>query len=193
MTIKCQPYTRDIRHPGHLCAGYSHLQLLITVLIIGVGVLGMSAMQLSARQVAYDGLQRSIATLLVQDIIERIRSNPAALPEYVVDNMAASATAPFPDCIVADCTSVELARHDLWEWGQALQDASSAVSAVKLSGLDSPRACIAVSGNILTVTVVWKGLMDTGKVVTTCGNGLGLYGKVDSRRQMVSFSTVVMR
>jgi type IV pilus assembly protein PilV len=174
--------------------GYSLVEVLIGILILTVGILGMATMQLSAKRIGFDALQRSIATSLAHDIIERIRSNPKAVPAYIVNNLGAGSSEPSPNCYSADCSATQLAAHDLWEWEQALIGASEKMGTSSVGGLVNPRACITHFNGLITVTIVWKGFQAIGSPsAITCGSGLNLYGALDAERQHVFFTTVVLR
>ena len=58
----------------------------------------------------------------------------------------------------------------------------------------NPRACINLDENVLTVTVVWKGVQPMASPhKLQCGLGLGLYGPSDRERHVVSFATVILK
>jgi type IV pilus assembly protein PilV len=175
--------------------GYSLLEVLIGILILSVGILGMAAMQLSAKKVGYDALQRSIATSLAHDILERIRSNPTALTRYEIANTGDGTTAaPTPDCTTGNvCSDTQLADRDLWEWEQSLIGVAEQSSDNKpVGGLVNPRACITETNGLVVVTIVWKGFQSSlTNAAITCGAGLGLYGTDDEERQMITFTTFV--
>lgn len=175
--------------------GYSLIEVLIGILILSVGILGMASMQVSAKRVGYDSLQRSIATTLAHDMIERIRSNPNAASNYIAANLGGgTATEPNPNCFTADCDTLQLAAHDLWEWEQALKGASEQIGAKSVGGLVNPRGCITHAGGVVTVTVAWKGFQSSTTPPTIpCGLGLGLYGPGDEERQLVYYTTIILR
>ena len=51
------------------------IEVLVTLVIISVGLLGVAAMQLSTVRNNYDAFVRSQAAVLASDIIDRIRAN----------------------------------------------------------------------------------------------------------------------
>lgn len=58
-------------------AGFSLLELLIAVLIFSVGLLGIASLQILSMQLTSDSYHRSIATLLANNMIDRMRANVA--------------------------------------------------------------------------------------------------------------------
>ena len=57
--------------------GMTFIEVIIAMVILVVGILGAVAMQASAKKGSFDAMQRSIASALAQDILERMRSNNA--------------------------------------------------------------------------------------------------------------------
>ena len=56
--------------------GISLIELLVAILLISIGLLGLLSLQLSGVQSSHGSYLRSQATLLADDLIERIRANP---------------------------------------------------------------------------------------------------------------------
>jgi len=177
--------------------GVGLIEVLIALLIFAMGILGLATMQINAKRTGYDALQRSIATALTRDVIERMRSNPStdALNVYGTANNLGGGTIgtqPSPNCNAAECSITELATHDLWEWEQALDGAAESINGNNAGGLVSPKACITYNGGVVTVAIAWKGhkgqLNPSG---STCGEGLGLYGTNDEERQLIVVSTFI--
>lgn len=178
--------------------GVGMIEVLIALLVFTLGVLGMASMQVSAKRTSYDALQRSLATSLTRDIIERMRSNPSdtSLVIYgAVNNLGDGSkgdTEPTDNCRTSTCTPSQLATHDVWEWEQALDGASETLDNIKAGGLVSPRACITHNAGVVTVVIAWKGY--GGQVDPSdkpCGKNLGLYGIDDKERQLIVVSTFI--
>jgi len=58
--------------------GISLIEVLITMLVIGIGLLGMAKLQLSSVQSNYSAQLRSHATWLANDLLDRMRAEPDA-------------------------------------------------------------------------------------------------------------------
>ncbi|WP_373568789.1 type IV pilus modification protein PilV [Pseudomonas sp. efr-133-TYG-103a] len=58
-------------------AGFSMIEVLVSLIIIVIGVLGMVALQSKAIPYTQDSVQRNAAIMLVDDLLEIIRSAPA--------------------------------------------------------------------------------------------------------------------
>ena len=62
--------------------GMTFIEVLIALVIMVTGILGAVAMQATAKKGSFDAMQRSLASSLAQDIIERMRSNNATLTRF---------------------------------------------------------------------------------------------------------------
>ncbi len=181
--------------------GFSLIEVMVSVLITSVSVLGMAGMQVTSKRAGYEAIQRTTATAMAMDVLERIRSNPAALANYTATGLGGGtiATEPVPMCTndTTDvCTSTQLAAHDLWQWEQAIdglgetRDVSG--TDVATGGLLNPTGCIEVTGNMVTVTMAWQGYEALSNPGTNaCGSGLGRYGTDDENRQVISVTTFI--
>ena len=117
--------------------GISVIELLVAILLISIGLLGLLSLQLNSIHSSQGSYQRSQATLLAEDLIERIRANPPRhnptgyIPtETTLDyrNLYASFTStdlncsnqPSPNCsasILSDgenCDPFEMAQYDFF-------------------------------------------------------------------------------
>ena len=98
--------------------GDTMIEVLVTVIILAVGVLGAAAMQVTTIQNLNSSYSASVAAMVAEDFTERMRANPtAALADGYVH---AAAPAGFPDCAANDCTTAELANYDMGSWWQVL-------------------------------------------------------------------------
>ncbi len=99
-------------------SGFSLLEVLISLFILVVGLLGMANLQLVSLQASAGAYQRSQAAILVSELSERIRANPdgVAAGDYLVndwDDWLSTTSCSFG----VDCsTSLEIAQNDLYRW-----------------------------------------------------------------------------
>lgn len=68
---------RILRSPGHGQAGVGLLEVLIAVLIMGIGMLGIAAMQATALRNSQSSLERSQAVIQTYAILDAMRVNVA--------------------------------------------------------------------------------------------------------------------
>lgn len=62
-----------------LIKGFSLLEILVTILLVAVGILGMVAMQGRAIQYTQDSVHRTHAVMLANELLEIVRANPSSL------------------------------------------------------------------------------------------------------------------
>ena len=109
--------------------GFSMVEAMVSVLVLSGGLLGLAFLQAQGMKFNADAYQRTQATVLAYDIIDRLRANPVAARagNYVVANSAAAAfvgnTTSYELCDTQDgsvpCTANQLATFDLARWYQS--------------------------------------------------------------------------
>ncbi len=171
------------QRPG--CVGVGLIEVMIAALVLAVGVLGYVGLQLNAKRLNFEAIQRTTASYAAQNLLERMRGNPNQVGSYVVTDIDPGAlTEPSPNCTTAQCTNTELAAFDLWEWDQVLDGTSVS------GGLVNPMACVTNASNFITVIIVWQGKVELDQTnAPACGDGN--YGTDDKLRQWVSMSSFV--
>ncbi|MCY4563040.1 MAG: type IV pilus modification protein PilV [Gammaproteobacteria bacterium] len=98
--------------------GVSLVELLVAVLVMGVGVLGVVGLLAITMQGNRSALLGTEAALLAEDMIDRARanagsSNAAAL--YGGLGLGDPPPAP-PDCVAVECTPEQMAEYDQAVW-----------------------------------------------------------------------------
>jgi type IV pilus assembly protein PilV len=118
-------------------AGLSLVEVLVTVVLVSVGLLGIAGLQLTSVQNTNSASQRFEATLLAEDILERMRANrsQAMVGRYDI-------------AVGAGVNSVGIAQDDLTEWRASL---------AQLPGGDGG---VGFDGNEVTITVQWTDASD---------------------------------
>lgn len=76
---------------GKKQAGSSLLEVLISVVVISIGLLGVAGLQLASMKNIQSSSERSMAVLLSYSIVERMRSNPNQMAEYQLANWTSEA------------------------------------------------------------------------------------------------------
>lgn len=66
------------RLPRRNQSGFTLVEVLVTLLIVSVGLLGVAALQLTTLRGNQEAYVRSQASVLAADILDRIRANPLA-------------------------------------------------------------------------------------------------------------------
>lgn len=75
--------------------GFSMIEVLVTLVLISVGVLGMVALQARTIQYTQDSVQRNVAATLANDLVELMRATPTGLP--AASGFYKAAGQAFPD------------------------------------------------------------------------------------------------
>ncbi|MBF0192448.1 MAG: type IV pilus modification protein PilV [Magnetococcales bacterium] len=196
------------------CRGFSLLEILITLLIVSVGLLGLASL-LSRMQVAeLEAYQRTQALIVLSDISERLNVQRATLSCFAFTTDTAQGT-PFigtpgtgwtlPTGCAAS-TAILNTRTD--ETLSQLNDQLQGLAEVKTGSASGSgamigaRACIHYNNADLladstgtpitgtgtyTITIVWQGLAPTVAPPATHACANGLYGS-ESLRRAVSTS-----
>lgn len=86
-------------------SGFSMIEVLVTLVLISIGVLGMVALQARTIQYTQDAVQRNTAAMLANDLVELMR----AMPEGLADFYNAAGTT-FPDLPAAGAHRYPLMR-----------------------------------------------------------------------------------
>ena len=147
-------------------SGFSMIELLVAVLVMGIGVLGITGLQMVSLQNNRGALTRAEAVQLAYDIIDRIRANPGA----VYTGLAIGGAPPAPvDCTAGVCTEAQMATFDQAVWKCSLGIWNTNANCVPLRdgvilplatnqpGLPSGDGSITVNGaGIVTITMQWQ-------------------------------------
>jgi type IV pilus assembly protein PilV len=108
--------------------GFSLVEVMVSVLVLSGGLLGLAFLQAQGMKFNAEAYQRTQATVLAYEIIDRLRANPVAAHtnRYSVpdaDAATAASTATPQACDTPNgnvtCTSNQLATFDLVRWYQA--------------------------------------------------------------------------
>jgi type IV pilus assembly protein PilV len=136
--------------------GVTLIELLITMVIVSIGVLGLAGVQILSLKQAREAGQKMVALQAANDLLDRIRVNRNA--DYSWPAGSAAATA---NCASVACTPAEMAVFDLWLWNCRLGPPSDACKkAFGLSDRDFGRlpggkGLVSAASGTYTVTVQW--------------------------------------
>ena len=102
-------------------AGFTFIEVLVAALIMAIGLLGISTMQTRSLQYNQQAYLASQATILVNDMAEKMRSNSEIAEEYEINFFEEGSSSYGADrCIDNPCTSSEIVQWDLRRWKQTL-------------------------------------------------------------------------
>ena len=160
----------------HSARGASLVEVAIALLLVSAGTLGLAGLQLAAKRMGYQAVQRSAAAGMAVDLLERMRANRSVLQNYRVSGLGAAAggrlPAPLASCESQQCSPAQRAFFDLWEWERILNGELTSRAG---GGLVRPFACVAVDGRHVAVAISWAGTqeLDAGPSADRCGEPAG--------------------
>lgn len=176
--------------------GMTLIEVLVALFILSTGILGAVAMQASAKKGSFDAMQRSLASSLAQDIIERMRSNNANSASGILDgynglNYGRGELAELNEnqrcnSPASLCSAEALRANDLYEWELSLMGANVKNGDVGNGGLVGVTGCIKHTNNVVLVAISWQGKEKTsdGASNDTFGGDCGTNND-KQRRQIV--------
>lgn len=149
--------------------GFSMLEVLITILIAALGLLGMVGMQSRVQVSEVESYQRAQALVLLNDMANRVATNRTVAATYATSSPLGSGMT----CPTAIAT---LQQNDAREWCLALQGAAEVASSTKRGAVIGGRGCVASLGNNeYLVTVAWQGLVPISAPPSSVACGVNQY------------------
>jgi len=148
--------------------GFTLIEVLVSVVLLSIGLLGVAGMQLSGLRYHQGAYVRAQATALLTDMADRLRTNPEgvgagsynSIPPINTTTSGWQSSLPAdPDCTTNACTPAQQANLDHRQWGLALGQLPRAIGTV------------ARTGQIFTLTIAWQDL-DTNAEVTANQNAV---------------------
>lgn len=174
--------------------GFSLIEILVALFVFAIGILTVAGLQIVSKRTNYEAVQRTTATFLAYDILERMRANAGELDIYVDDTLGEARPAPAVMCNANSCTPEELAAFDVWQWQQAINGVSEQSGGVATGGLVNPTGCIegvAAGGQgVYTITIAWEGVAElVNQNNSNCGTGK--YGANNEYRRILQIQTYI--
>jgi len=177
--------------------GFTLIEVLIAIVIFGVGLLAVASLQGVSRKASFEAVQRTTASQLADSLLERMRANPNALENYIgglnervlseaaPPAAAAGCNAGWPS---AGCDPATLAAVDLAQWWTLVVGSTEIVDGQAVGGLVRPTVCIRGESDgatgAYTVAVAWRGTTEVDQTDSDpCGSADAAYG--DFRRVVV--------
>jgi type IV pilus assembly protein PilV len=150
--------------------GTSLLEVLITIVILAIGLLGLAGLQTRLQSSEIEAYQRSQALILLNDMASRIATNRANAATYVTTlPLGVGMTCP---------TGTSTKLIDAGQWCSALQGAAETLDTNGVGAMVGGRGCVEkITGSAgereYRITVAWQGLtpISAPPAGITCGQG----------------------
>lgn len=98
--------------------GFNLIEVLITLVVLAVGLLGLAMLQNLGLRLGHQSYERTQATILIYDIVDRMRANPAGVTagNYII-GLTDTPPSAGTDCGSVACTTpAAMAAYDLNQW-----------------------------------------------------------------------------
>ena len=135
-------------HTRQSSQGFALLEILVTIVLMAIALLGTAAMQMYGIKVTQGAQFRSQAVVLATDLMERLEANNvgAVAGNYVAASLPATSTSI--DCTANRCTPADMAQYDLTAFARNVaQQLPSASATVSRSG---------AGPYVYTLTLTWQ-------------------------------------
>lgn len=152
--------------------GFTLIEVLVSILIITVGLLGLAKLQTRMQLSDMESYQRAQALLLLNDISSRMTANPNNAGNYVTGS-----SSPVGSGMNCPASSATRQQADIADWCGSLQGAAEVGGGnVKAGAMLGGRGCIESlgSGQYL-VTVAWQGMSPISAPPSSVACGAGDY------------------
>lgn len=160
--------------------GVGLMEVLVALLLLAIGVLGYTVLQLRAVDASSEALSRSQGMLILRGLAENIRANPAGQASYpaTVRNYTTSTVAPTVPSVncfnpTTACTPAEMANYDAYNVAKSAFDIGMTVTMADCPGVSvAPikRQCLFIGWDDTTFTAT-----ATTADVTSCMSSAGIY------------------
>lgn len=133
--------------------GVGMVEVLVALVILAIGVLGFSALQLRSVEATTEASNRTMAMNLARDLSERIRINRSGMADYITainDKTAEVGCLGSAAAYEPACNKTKMAKYDANEVVLKASEKGQTIIMKKCDG--SERTCIYVAWGKTTIT-----------------------------------------
>lgn len=149
----------------HTQTGLSLLEVLISMLVLSIGLFGLAGLQSASLRANNSAYQRTITSMLANDILDRMRANPALAKagnyNVAIDDNEDGSSYTSGDFVdkcknngAGDCTPTDLKNYDLFDWfnsASKLKQLPDATASIKTDVIDSSNGTYRI-----LITINWS-------------------------------------
>jgi type IV pilus assembly protein PilV len=158
--------------------GITLVEVLVTMVILGIGLLGLVGLQARVQVLQIESYQRAQALMLLGDMAGRIANNRNNAAAYATGTTG-SPTPLGGDPIDTPCPATSTTNRrdaDVSEWCNALQGASEMQGTSNVGAMVGGRGCVEdLTDGTYLVTVAWQGLVPISAPPAGVACGLNSY------------------
>lgn len=184
--------------------GFAMAEVLVTIAILTVGLLGLAGLQMRANTAEMESYQRAQALILVSDMANRLRASAASGldPEAVAQQYLTANPLGTGDSEPSSCGALAMgAARDKCEWSNALKGSSERSGGSNIGAMVGAVGCLQqiqaqnLAAGVCTpsafrVTVAWQGINKTFAPVAALVCGENLFGDETLRRVVTTQVTL---
>lgn len=155
----CKPKGNQVMRRFKLACGHQSgltmIEILVTLVIVSVGLLGAAAMVINGLEHNRNAYLRTQASLLAYDMADRIRGNPDQAEDYngfSFDAEASNGPPEVPSCYSSDkgCKPDGMVNVDTAQWASALAKSDGGVAL-----LPEATGTVTQNGDEFVITITW--------------------------------------
>ena len=132
-------------------AGSSLLEVLVTMVILSIGLLGYAGIQVSSMRSTETGRMRSEVIALASDISDCLKTNQQQAIAGAYDGSLSEKTSP-PDCDSNACTSQQMRDQDLSGWYNRLSTLADGKGKITKTAITID----GVASTLMTISLCWN-------------------------------------
>jgi type IV pilus assembly protein PilV len=165
MEMSMRDLRSSVRCP-RLMRGTSMIEVLVTLVIVAIGLLGLAGLQSRLQVSEMEAYQRAQALILLNDMASRLAANRRNALDYDTGGAVGVGT----DC--AALGNVTRQQQDATAWCNALQGAGETLGGSRVGAMVGGRGCVqAIDAETFLISVAWQGLTPISVPVPACGQG----------------------
>ena len=161
----------------HRSRGFTMIEILVTLVVTAVGMLGLAGFVARATTMSADSVQRARAAVLVNEMAARLNDNKAIAATFVNAN---GTNIQLRGANITPCGGLVGAPLQLCQWNNLLAGANDGGSGARFLGY---RGCVTrpnVADPLYIVTVTWGSMNAATPPADACG--AGEFGDESQRR-----------
>ena len=138
--------------------GFTLLEVLVAMVVLSIGLLGLSGLQTSSLRNNHSAFLRSQATLVSNDIIDRMRANRDSASGGAYD-IAYGATPTSSTC-TSGCSAANVANADLAEWRSYVERLPGGQGEIDVIQVPVTVGAVSLNVDVAEVKVRWGDARD---------------------------------